>query len=136
MSKLIDGMSPLEFDKVIAGKYVMKVANAAKRGIGFNLTLSQYRKLFTRKYCAYTGVYLTMQSVGGEPLPSNYATLERIDNMIGYVPGNVIVISHEANKVKAVFEHPDTAIDMPTAIRMFSNIDKLQKAQKKNKIIA
>lgn len=122
-------MSPLEFDKIIAGKYSMKVANAAKRGIEFNLTIAQYRKLFIRKKCAYTGVELTMVADG--PLPGNYATLERIDNNKGYVMGNVVVISHEANSIKSVFERPDAPINVDVAVKMFAVIGKMKKEQKK-----
>lgn len=129
--QLIHGMTPVEYDTVIAKKYTMKVQNAAKRGIHFNLSLSAFRGLFTRKKCAYTGVELTISGNEGGNLPKNYATLERIDNNQGYVKGNVIVISHEANGVKSVFENPVAgSMDMAAAIRMFSTVDKLKKSMK------
>lgn len=129
--QLIHGMTPIEYDTVIAGKYSMKVQNAAKRGIHFDLPLSVFRGLFTRKKCAYTGVPLTLNRDATNNLPKNYATLERVDCNRGYVVGNVVVISHEANGVKAVFENPATgSMDMNAAIRMFAMVDKLKKNMK------
>ena len=129
--QLIHGMTTIEYDTIVAGKYTMKVQNAAKRGIHFNLSLSTFRSLFTRKKCAYTGVPLTLHRDINNNLPKNYATLERIDNKKGYVVGNVVVISHEANSVKAVFENPATgSMDMSAAIRMFATVGKLQKNMK------
>jgi hypothetical protein len=129
--QLIHGMTPIEYDTVVAGKYTTKVQNAAKRGIHFNISLSMYRTLFMRKKCAYTGIPLTLRRDDNNNLPKNYATLERIDSKKGYVAGNVVVISHEANSVKAVFENPASgSMDVSAAIRMFANIERLQKGMK------
>lgn len=129
---LINGMDHIEFDAIIAGKYTLKVQNAKKRGIHFDLSIAQFRNAYRRKHCAYTGAVLTFER-GDLPqgqLPRNYATLERVDANKGYTIDNVVVISHEANSIKAVFENPAPGSNMnvDAAIRMFAKI-----AEMKNK---
>lgn len=122
---LIHGMTPIEFDTMVASRYGMKVHNAGVRGKDFQLTLSQFRNLYKRRYCAYTGVALAYKRDENGKTPPNFATLERIDNLKGYVMGNVVVVAHEANQVKSVFESKCGTIDVRTAVRMFANIGKL-----------
>lgn len=138
--KLIHGMTPIEFDKLIASKYLAKIKNASERNIDFCLTYSQYRKLFTRSLkCAYTNEKMTIvqeAGQGGYNLPSNYATLERIDGSKGYVDGNCVLITFEANQIKAVFENPvKSTFGVDRAIIMFSNISKLKNKQIENKLL-
>lgn len=127
MNALVNGMDRIEFDAIIAGKYTCKVQNAKKRGIHFNLTLAQFANVYRRKHCAYTGVMLTFDRPDGNNLPRNYATLERVDASKGYTIDNVVVISHEANAIKAVFENPavGSSMNMDAAIRMFTKIAEL-----------
>ena len=122
--KLIHGMTPIEFDTMVASRYGMKTHDALTRGKHFDLTIAQFRKLYMRKRCAYTGVELVFKR-DGNGTPANYATLERVDNTKGYVIGNVVVVSHEANQIKSVFESKAGTIDVRVAVKMFSNIGKI-----------
>jgi hypothetical protein len=48
-------------------------------------------------YCPLLGIPLF---IGGGKVADNSPTLDRIDSALGYVPGNVWVISHRANRIK------------------------------------
>lgn len=123
--KLIHGMTPVEFDTMVASRYGMKTHDAQNRGKDFQLTLAQFRSLYTRKRCAYTGVLLTYKRDENGNMPPNFATLERVDNLKGYVMGNVVIVAHEANKIKSVFESKCGTIDVRMAVKMFANIGNL-----------
>ena len=64
---------------------------AIRKGLAFSLTLADIFPL--PKFCPVFG---TRFSIGG---PRAYS-LDRINNSRGYVPGNVIVISYLANRLK------------------------------------
>lgn len=51
-------------------------------------------------HCPVLGVELVYMKCGGK-VRSNSATLDRRTNDLGYVPGNVFVISHRANRLKS-----------------------------------
>lgn len=68
---------------------------AREKGIEFRLTEED---IVIPEICPVLGIPLTRYSgnrSGGSP------TLDRRDNSLGYVPGNVFVISHRANRLKA-----------------------------------
>lgn len=67
-----------------------------RRGIYFNL---KYTDFELSEYCPILNVKLTFnkESSGNDPY---HATLDRIDNNKGYIPGNVIVMSRLANSMK------------------------------------
>lgn len=71
-------------------------ASAKRRGIPFDLSWSD---LDLPTHCPVLGLKL---SYNGEPgFNSNHrATVDRIDNTIGYIPGNVWIISRLANTMK------------------------------------
>lgn len=98
-------MDKVEFDVIIAKRYVNKHNNAIMAGHEFSLTLSQFKKLFNRKYCAYTGreMHLVSDDPVKDPL---YATVERIDSSKGYVNGNVVLVCQFINHIKGRFENP------------------------------
>jgi hypothetical protein len=124
--QLIHGMTPMVFEVVAVNKYINKVDSSRKRGIEFALTFSEYRRLLSRKRCAYTGITLSFHR--GQSAPTNAdLTIERIDNEKGYVKGNVIVVCSAANSVKGVLEDPNTFLSVKDAIRMFSKIESLHK---------
>ena len=127
--KLVHGLDPVRLDLKLIKKYQGKVDNARSRKIEFNLTYAQYKRIMTRKRCAYTGVELTMHMHSGSPT-GNDVTLERISSDIGYTVENCIAVSFSANNVKSVFEDPRTPLSVSDAIKMFANIDKIQKKQK------
>lgn len=69
---------------------------AGRRGIYFNL---KYTDFELPKYCPILGVKLEY-GAGNDGNSPYHATLDRIDNNKGYIPGNVMVISRLANAMK------------------------------------
>lgn len=69
---------------------------AAKRGIDFSLTLKDIVVPLT---CPVLGIPLFVKT-GTHGGKDNSPSLDRIDNDAGYVPGNVIVVSWRANRLK------------------------------------
>jgi hypothetical protein len=70
---------------------------ARKRGIPFDITFSD---VHIPENCPVFGTPLT-HNRGGKGGPSdNSPTLDRIIPALGYVKGNVIVISNRANRIK------------------------------------
>lgn len=89
-------------------KYENKKKNAKSRNIDFSLTEDEFIKLclFLRenKHCAYTGEkFVFTSTTNGTPKP-NYPTLERVDNSVGYVLGNVIWVTYHSNFIKSKWE--------------------------------
>lgn len=119
----IHGMSPVNFDLLVMRKYKHKVDNAKERGLDFSLTFAQFRNIYTRTRCAYTGRKLTVSCA--QPQPVTDLTVERIDSTKGYVLGNCIAVCASANKIKGIFEDPSTPLDLKDAINMFANISKM-----------
>lgn len=78
-------------DLNIAKKYMAKANEAKKRGVFFNLTFFDMKKLLSRKTCAYTKAKFT---------EDNNLSIDRINNSLGYEVGNVIAVSHNANQYK------------------------------------
>jgi len=75
--------------------------SAKLKGLEHSLVLEDIQ---TPEVCPALGILLDY-SIGvrvkkGKPLPNGKATLDRIDNSRGYVPGNVITISWRANLLK------------------------------------
>lgn len=70
-------------------------ANAATRGIEFTIELSDLPDLPT--HCPVLGLPL---QVGSKGRSDNSPSLDRIDNAKGYVPGNLVIVSWRANRLK------------------------------------
>lgn len=68
---------------------------ARAKGIPFNLTLAD---IHIPKYCPALGIELR---VNEGVVAANSPSLDRIIPALGYVRGNVIVVSHLANAVKS-----------------------------------
>lgn len=109
-----------EFELLVADMYQRKVASAASRNIEFRLSLVSMRNLLRTLKCPYTGELLTIQRGDGKPLRPTDGVIDRICNKKGYVPGNVMAISHVANQFKALFENPNYSVSMGTAERMLN----------------
>ena len=89
-------------------KYENKKKNAHGRGIDFSLTEYEFIKLCLflkeNKQCAYTDkTFVFKSTTNGTPKP-NYPTLERVDNSIGYILGNVIWVTYHSNFLKSKWE--------------------------------
>jgi len=90
-------------DHAVAAKFISLYGNAHTRGKEFDLSLADVRRLLTKKRCEYTGIELT-KAISSPPALTD-RTIDRLDSSIGYVPGNVFAVSHQANALKnALFE--------------------------------
>lgn len=128
--QLIHGFSINEFEVIVARKYMNKVDSCKQRGVSFELTIAQFRHLLTKKRCAYTGIAMTMHTGAGNSPINSDLTIERIDNSKGYSVDNCITVCSAANGIKSAFEDPKTFLNIQDAIRMFSNLDKIQQKAK------
>lgn len=85
-----------EYDR-IRGYIIRNTKYCSKRrNICFNL---KYTDFELPEYCPILGLKLEYGSSGNGNNP-NHATLDRIDNKKGYIPGNVMIISRLANAMK------------------------------------
>lgn len=107
-----------DFDSVVASLYLLKRSNAEQRGIEFNLTLPEVRKLIKRKCCYYSGRVLELGHVDNKP------TFERLDNTEGYVSGNVVVAAIMNRLKNELFENPRSEIRV-TSSEVSSMLQKL-----------
>ena len=95
--------------KDISGSFwYMLVDSAKKRNLELNVDKEYLWNLFITqdKKCALSGVNITLDKFGKikDSLGDNYfASLDRIDNKIGYVDGNVRWVAREINYMKWKF---------------------------------
>lgn len=89
--------------KIIHKKFRNKKNNAKKRGLDFDLhnedAILLSDKLSGKGVCDYTGLPFCMRTPGSGMYPS----LERIDDRVGYVRGNVCVVGARPNQLKDIF---------------------------------
>lgn len=83
----------MEFDTLVALKYLGKKRNALSRGIEFKLTLADMARIMRSKRCYYSHVPLTLDGV-------NKLTIDRIDASIGYTKDNSCACSKQVNDLK------------------------------------
>lgn len=85
-----------EYDRIKG--YIIRNSKycAKRRGIYFDL---KYTDFELPKYCPILGLELEY-GAGHDGNSPKHATLDRIDNSKGYIPGNVMVISRLANAMK------------------------------------
>lgn len=69
---------------------------AKRRGIEFNINYTDFE---LPKYCPILGIELEY-GAGHNGNAPQHATLDRIDNSKGYIPGNVMIVSRLANAMK------------------------------------
>ena len=93
--------------------HILKSANS--RGLEFNLTDANVRKLLNTKVCYYTGVAFNKNN---DPL--NIRTFERVDDTKGYVQGNVVVVTLRANRIKNLLVEQDNELNI--GIEQFINM--------------
>ncbi len=77
-------------------KFICKRSAARRAGVEFSLEFDQ---MDWPDICPVLGIPLIYESGHGSN-NDNYASIDRIDNALGYIPGNVAVISLRANKLK------------------------------------
>lgn len=83
----------MEFDTLVALKYLGKKRNALSRSIEFKLTLADMARIMRSKRCYYSGVALTLDGV-------NKLTIDRIDASKPYTKDNSVACSKQVNDLK------------------------------------
>ena len=86
-------------DYDLASFYKFKNDTAKQRGIEFDLSLSQFKRILRR---------ISNWEQGSKN--PHRVTLDRLDNSLGYVEGNVVVCSWIANNIKARFEGDNSSL--------------------------
>jgi hypothetical protein len=109
-------------DLTIARKYVNKANSAASKGLEFDLTFAEFKSLFKRKRCAFSGVELT--DVDGGPAATD-RTIDRIDNTKGYVSGNVVASCFFANQFRSLWEDGQNPLTLSYALAITHNSKRL-----------
>lgn len=82
-------------------KWLFKQKEAKSRGISFELTVEDMKGLLVQEHCYYSGIKLKHYDDGSTEPPADQFTLDRIDNSVGYVKGNVVPCSYQVNNVKS-----------------------------------
>lgn len=96
----------MEFDTLVALKYLGKKRNALSRGIEFKLTLADMTRIMRSKRCYYSGATLTLDGV-------NKLTIDRIDASEGYTKTNSVACSKQVNDLKnKLLENQELIKDM------------------------
>ena len=83
-------------DLQIARKLVALYSSASDRNIEFDLPFQSLKNIFNAKRCYYTGVEFSNKP--NHPLSR---TIDRVDNNLGYIAGNVVACTKEFNGKKA-----------------------------------
>lgn len=78
----------------IAKCYATKAEQAKSRGKEFALSFTYFANLKAQTHCAYSGIELKANGPNG-------FSFERLNNDVGYVDGNVIVVAQELNQVRS-----------------------------------
>ena len=107
-------------DLILAKKYISNYSSAKARGHDFNLSFSEFKSLKQRKKCFYTGITLTDES----------RSLDRIDNSIGYVKGNVVACHTTVNQLKSMVEDKTNLLTLDLALASFNRWDAFNRTGK------
>ena len=94
--KMLERNYNSEYDRIRG--YIIRNSKymAKRRGIHFDLNYNDFE---LPEFCPILGIKLEYGS-GSDGNAPQHATLDRIDNSKGYVPGNVMVVSRLANAMK------------------------------------
>lgn len=114
-------------------KYKTKKHNAKRLGHEFSLSFEQFKTLFQEDYCYYTKEKMTLGLKNNEQKPTDI-TIDRVNNHIGYVQGNVVACTSAFNKFKAQFEISKYAKEHPYYCLMVNGMDRFLNTNKTNKV--
>lgn len=107
----------LPSDISIARFYLLKSERALENGIEFSLTFAEFKRLSKTTKCRFTGLDLT----------SSTFTIDRIDNKLGYITGNVAACHKIFNQIKAIAENPVNDITVKMIASGFKKVTDLLK---------
>lgn len=85
------------FEKKLTRLLELARDRAKKRGFEFSISAEDF---IPTQFCPLLGIPFDF-SKRGKGAADNSPTIDRIDSSKGYVPGNVWVISHRANRMKS-----------------------------------
>lgn len=111
-------------DEEVAKKYINKIQNCKQSSTVFSLSFFEFKRLITATRCKYTGVSLT--NTQGVKQIATDVTIDRVNNNVGYVTGNVVACCYGYNKFKAAIENPNNIVDFKTLERALQIQKKLQ----------
>jgi hypothetical protein len=96
----IEVLEPDLSDLGVAKKFIQVADSAKRRGIDFQLTLSDVRTLIKKKKCYYSGLPFDHKD------KEKGLTFDRINSKLGYIKGNVVACRHDINQLKnLLIEH-------------------------------
>lgn len=127
----VQDLSKIDFELFVAYRFTGLKKSADIRRKDFNLTLSQLKKILSRKKCYYTNrpltIYKNFGEGSGSGISDNHLTLDRIDCTKGYIAGNVVACSNFANQLKnKLLEEPNSRYYM--SFEEFENFYKVLKS--------
>jgi hypothetical protein len=101
-----------DLDKALRYHFYQSRTGAKKRGITFDLTLSDYKILYEQQQglCALSDMKMSLMPGQGYVNRLKLST-DRIDNNKGYIKGNIQFITWQANQAKNIWSN-DQLIDM------------------------
>ena len=110
----IDKTNDLNYRLWVATKYTDLIRSAVKRGLENNLDIKDVEMLLNQKRCFYTGVLFDKD---------NPLTVDRVRRAQGYVKGNVIACTNQANQLKnKLIEHPEALFTDINTLKRFVDI--------------
>jgi hypothetical protein len=110
---LLDLESGDDLETKIANKYLALRKRSKHKQMDFDLTLSDIRRIYSRKRCQITGTRIDYNLPEGNPQKLSF---ERIDNTKGYTKDNVVVCAAWVNSLKCyLFESPGALLALNKA---------------------
>lgn len=91
---VLDPETEDNMDVIIAKKLIQLKESATKRGLEFNLQFKDVKQLLSRKVCHYSGVRFNNKD------NELRLTIDRVDNRMGYIKGNVVACTYKYNQIK------------------------------------
>lgn len=114
----------LTVDEVATRLYESARTKASSRRLHFDLKYNDVKRLVARGVCQVTGIPFDMRAkvAKGPDFPFR-ASLDRIDNTVGYVPSNIQVVVKIYNSAKYVWNTEDV-LAMAIALMEVAMTDK------------
>ena len=100
-------------DLDVARKYCAKAQHAKDSNKEFSLSLVSFRNMMRAKRCFFTGL----------PLSADVITVDRVNNQLGYVKGNVVACHRDANQLKSIIENPINSLTIKNVKRLLDKWD-------------